>query len=375
MNRLILIDNGFDLAHGLNSKYSDFINSYVKGFIHPVITASRFKKDIDSPLFKITLPTDFYENVTTEVLSMESAAQVLDALEFNGVEIEMPNFIKDLVSNIDSGWVDIEKLYYKNLLSAIKTYNNNITKYNTQVRSRTNIDVDPWKDIKELNKALTFLKEKLIDYLSKENKRFDNELQNDSLFEKYFKIFVDAQIKINEIETPLSLGNIYMLNFNYTKVAEEYYKRIKKHAIPVYLSNIHGNIDDDQNAIFGYGDETDPKYKEIEYLDENDFLRGFKSFGYNKTSELQKLFLFIKKEHYEVMVIGHSCGLSDRVMFKEVFEHENCKAIRVYYCDKVADDYDNKIYNISRHFENNGLMRKKLITYDSSRRLPQFDDK
>ena len=28
MNRLIIVGNGFDLAHGLKTKYSDFINWY-----------------------------------------------------------------------------------------------------------------------------------------------------------------------------------------------------------------------------------------------------------------------------------------------------------------------------------------------------------
>ena len=36
MNRLVLIGNGFDLAHGLKTSYADFINWYwdqrVKGF-------------------------------------------------------------------------------------------------------------------------------------------------------------------------------------------------------------------------------------------------------------------------------------------------------------------------------------------------------
>ncbi|SFO66063.1 AbiH family protein [Prevotella sp. tf2-5] len=28
MNRIVLIGNGFDLAHGLNTRYEDFINWY-----------------------------------------------------------------------------------------------------------------------------------------------------------------------------------------------------------------------------------------------------------------------------------------------------------------------------------------------------------
>ena len=34
MNRIVLIGNGFDLAHGLPTKYEDFINDYWEGFMN-----------------------------------------------------------------------------------------------------------------------------------------------------------------------------------------------------------------------------------------------------------------------------------------------------------------------------------------------------
>lgn len=45
MNRLVLIGNGFDLAHGLKTKYEDFINWYwerrVDGFVGNITNISK----------------------------------------------------------------------------------------------------------------------------------------------------------------------------------------------------------------------------------------------------------------------------------------------------------------------------------------------
>jgi hypothetical protein len=74
-----------------------------------------------------------------------------------------------------------------------------------------------------------------------------------------------------------------------------------------------------------------------------------------------------------VCIKGHSCGLSDRTMLKEIFEHENCVSIMIYYhkwgSEDNQNDYVNKTYEISRHFTDKGLMRKKIVSFNNSRPL------
>jgi hypothetical protein len=71
--------------------------------------------------------------------------------------------------------------------------------------------------------------------------------------------------------------------------------------------------------------------------------------------------------------MGHSCGLSDRTMLKEIFEHQNCKSILVnYYKWGTApneNDYTERTYEISRHFTDKGMMRKKVVSFDKSKPL------
>ena len=61
--------------------------------------------------------------------------------------------------------------------------------------------------------------------------------------------------------------------------------------------------------------------------------------------------------------MGHSCGLSDRTMFKDIFEHENCKSLRLFHYN---GDFHDKAINVSKHFSNKGYMRKLIVDYKAS---------
>lgn len=66
--------------------------------------------------------------------------------------------------------------------------------------------------------------------------------------------------------------------------------------------------------------------------------------------------------------MGHSCGLSDRTMFKEIFEHQNCKSIRLFHYN---GDFHDKTINVSKHFSNKGHMRKLIVDRKASDAFPQ----
>ena len=59
-------------------------------------------------------------------------------------------------------------------------------------------------------------------------------------------------------------------------------------------------------------------------------------------------------------------------MLNEIFEHNNCKSIKVFYYRREdgTDDFTEKTYEISRHFKDKGLMRKKLVPKVKSLRMP-----
>lgn len=46
MNRLILLGNGFDLAHGLPTSYNDFILWYLNDFIEKAVKTGRYRDEL-----------------------------------------------------------------------------------------------------------------------------------------------------------------------------------------------------------------------------------------------------------------------------------------------------------------------------------------
>jgi hypothetical protein len=58
---------------------------------------------------------------------------------------------------------------------------------------------------------------------------------------------------------------------------------------------------------------------------------------------------FINAGKYDVSIMGHSCGISDKSILKALFEHEHCTLIKIFYYKwKEDDDYINKVFSISR---------------------------
>ena len=162
------------------------------------------------------------------------------------------------------------------------------------------------------------------------------------------------------------------MNFNYTSIGHEYFDRLTVNHKS--FNFIHGSLDKRYgDPIFGFGDEFDQNYKEFEDLNDNEYLKHIKSFEYSKKQNYFSLIRYIDELPFQVYLFGHSCGLSDRTMLNTLFEHENCKSIKVFYHGEKGDEYDfiDKINNISRHFMDKTLLRKRIVPHDMCRPMPQ----
>ena len=148
------------------------------------------------------------------------------------------------------------------------------------------------------------------------------------------------------------------MNFNYTDTAQLYADSVKCRVI-----NIHGELNNQSNPIiFGYGDELDDDFREIEKTNDNDFLENIKSIHYNKTKNYRQLLEFLLDGIYQVFTMGHSCGNSDRTLLNAIFEHPNCISVKPFYHQReYRDDYIDIIKNISRNFTNKQNMRDIVV--------------
>ena len=71
--------------------------------------------------------------------------------------------------------------------------------------------------------------------------------------------------------------------------------------------------------------------------------------------------------------MGHSCGISDRLLLNTIFQHDNCKSIKIFYhkIDEFKNDFVEKTMEISRSFtlEGKAKMRKRIVPFNNCKPL------
>lgn len=351
MNDLYLIGNGFDLAHGLETSYNHFLLWYLNNFLekyrikgHP----NQFEDD----LLKIIV-----ENGKYCIPEYKTISELMKGVKENGYRLKgKHDFFQKLIENYrDFKWVDIEYEYYVALVEIYKVLENK-----NLIRSDYHFN-----QVASLNNCFDAIRLKLIEYLQ----------SIEVTHEKHIQIIEDALIGGNGPRNNDKGDKLYVY-FNYTNTMSLYSPKISPKNQVVY---IHGELSDVNNpVIFGYGDEMHPYYEKIENLNSNDFLKNIKSFNYFKTNNYQRIIRFIEANFrpYTVKILGHSCGLSDRILLNTIFEHPNCKAVKIYYHQKSEkeNDYFEKTQEISRHFKSTskGKMRNKIVSFERSVPLLPF---
>ncbi|WP_082434916.1 AbiH family protein [Pedobacter sp. Hv1] len=384
MNRLILIGNGFDLAHGMKTSYNDFILWYLTNCFSKsgdgyeddllIIQANSYVY-VHQELAGKTIPEyikEHYENGTLNSLMQIKHDYVSDFItssdHYRSRQPEWTSAFKvqikselltQMINNcaIDK-WVDIENLFYSSLKKALTVENQNKD-----------------RDVKDLNKSIAFIIEELRVYLANLGhckERIDE-----------YRILMKEAIRPSEIveRPPLTpddlLGtvpnNTLILNFNYTDTVEQYLSDDSN----VKVNYIHGKLNENENPmIFGFGDELDAEYSKFELDRTKELFKYIKSFWYFKTSNYHDLLRFIQGETFQVYILGHSCGLSDRTMLNMIFEHENCVSIKIYYYENPQEisknNYTELTEEISRHFKDKRQMRLKIVPFDKSSCMPQI---
>jgi hypothetical protein len=348
MNKLIIIGNGFDLAHGLKTRYSDFLVWYLNQLFKKHYEAGNINKYEDElaiikGVFKFTGTIKSIEDFKTL-----KGDKLGPSVEYKD------DFLEKLIDICEhSQWVDIEREYF-NQLKTIYQY--------CEKNDGANISYGIHL-AKILHKQFEFLKQKLVEYLKtiEINKQYCNP-----------SIVANLETIINDPDIDDEKGHqeyrVSFLNFNYTNTLRIYNKEHSS-IFPLPVTHIHGNLNTlIENIIFGSGDEMDPVYQRIENLNSNELLRNIKSFGYLKNGDYQKFRLFTDSDKFNVYILGHSCGLSDRILLNSIFEHKNCESIKIYYHKRsdTDNDYTEKTMEISRHFgpQNKDLMRRRIVPFD-----------
>ena len=379
MNRLILVGNGFDLAKGLKSSYQHFIDWMWKNIINKYIKNRQQLYEDDF----VIINNCIFELDSTKVYNYPTFKEFLD--KYN-VSIEFKNtFFKIITPKADSNWVDIETAYFneiKNILLKEKEEaQKSIEKLNTDFE-QIKLELQKYltsqlANFELPNFGIANIGEQfnLLDFTSKGVEEFEKEYKS-KIGEDLFLLKKES-IKQGEYfycNTDTFPQNVLFLNFNYTPFIPALIKTFQnrhwnlndwRQSKMEYIY-IHGELNEKENPIiFGYGDENDEIQSEIEKRG-GDYLNNIKTINYLKTPNYKRVLSFLDSANYQVFIMGHSCGLSDKTLLKTIFEHPNCISIRpFYYIDKKGNNnYNDIVRNIYRTFTDKALMRDKVVNQE-----------
>jgi len=403
MNRLVLIGNGFDLAHGLKTSYADFIDWY---------WAKRYKELLETHnnVSEDCLLTIQYQERSAISTYIEN--QVRYNLIFQGLTTK--GKIDWIIGNVDEFYSKPSPLFKRILLGLnSKTWGGIEQDYYDILKEYAFRDPNVYPTeppIKALNQQLRFLQQLLVEYLQDEaqkkitkipsiekaifapintkdvsvfqleqmkehvtywlNEGYDYLLDKEQRFGfvpnehmdelELYKVKPWSK-KLNDYPQLTRLPNrILLLNFNYTHTPRMYFHN----DVMDYIS-IHGNLEAPKSVIFGYGDELDDKFKELKAHKNNACLSHVKSIRYLEAPNYRQMLSFIESEPFQVLIMGHSCGNSDRTLLNTIFEHPNCVSIKPYYYitdkEKGTDNYTELVQHISRNFTDMKLMRDRVV--------------
>lgn len=356
MNNILLIGNGFDLAHGLLTSYNQFLE-VMKNW-----------NDIYREFTWRYYGTTFFNKYMCNASEMnENNIKELNEIMSNNSWVK---YFKQCEAEID-GWIDFEK----EILPVIKLFetifsidNYNITGSSTY--GQVNIEkkyfnsnqiriINMWDkylssssdivSIKESYRSYNYgiLKKKISKLLSDEFNEFIRS------FEIYLLEFVHKTENIQLLKQIKDINADYVISFNYTHT-EELYGIAKEN-----VHHIHGMIREDvntgiNNMVLGLNEQENQNM---------DFIYFVKYFQRIQKASGVKYKEFVNKAHYDSLgqrieedytlhIYGHSLDETDEDILKYVIgdKDENGKLdlkpkkVIIYYYDSF--DYEQKVINL-----------------------------
>lgn len=393
MNRIVLIGNGFDLAHGLKTSYADFINWYWEQLMNKVLSYTKLV--FDDKLCRVILSSNYsafhsyFDYYAKPDKSLNGYDFLLHLKNDHGLEVYISPLLEAIMENYQKKkWVDIECEYYKLLCNL----------------SQQKSDYTPV----QLNQHLNELKKKMHEYLTSVVKQQDvsliDEVKN-KMFEpiycedistqasKHWEIFHGNKIsynakarykdlikdyfgknipnecndilKIDQLRPNTTLppifylpDNILVISFNYTDTIDKYIQSLPS-SQRFKVNHIHGDLQNLDEMIFGYGNEDDKFYKTL-LNSPSEFTTQLKFIRYSYDERYREISEFLNQDTFQVYIMGHSCGESDHSLLNRLFEHKNCVSIKPFYHKMDSGDNAHELITaIHRSF----TTKKRALEY------------
>ena len=364
-NNILIIGNGFDLHHGLPTRYTDFLvlvkewNSFYNSIPKKENYEVGYATEAD-PKPDIPVPANGRLAVGTIERFKALNPKYYDLAKIHELNriIKSNYWIKYFLNSgyEKDNWIDFE-LEIESVVLNVKTYFDKLPTLNGQ-----KIDLCMNSDIKNVIAIFSEQIEGL--YLSpihklslddvrptkiaKMKEHIINNMKNHldmliNALDIYFNEFVN---KFECIKCSPAISHIYdakVLSFNYTSFISKYPNIKQVHFVHGKLSRF--SDDNNSNIVLGINDER---------VNDNDYLYFFKYFQriQKRTGTDYKAWLqeqaVITGTQTIVYVFGHSLDANDKSVLSYFFENEMVDKIAIFYISQSA--YEQQVINLIKMF-------------------------
>lgn len=384
---VLIIGNGFDLAHGLQTSYKDFL-TFTKEFAN-YKTITEKGNVIDRQNLKELKYFEYLSKLFNESKDDNGVKEIIDELdEMIKDNIWLKHFGKVQKNNVQTcfevkrakvkdGWIDFESEISRVIqeFEEVLKVNNNIF--------REDEGKSPWLELlnkrqREMFKRLEIKLDNNIEEDVREKK--EKGLKDLDRLIRCLEIYLSDYInKVQVKKTLLDIKELppidKVLSFNYTNTFE----RLYKNSSLVEFDYIHGKADIEKgintnNMVLGIDE-----YLKGEERNENIEFIAFKKFYQRIRKETGCLYKnwveeikadndTLNKENvkqHNLFIFGHSLDITDRDVLRYLILNDNVQTV-IFYKDK--EDFGRKIANLVRVLGQDELIKRtgggtKTITF------------
>lgn len=363
MTDLLIVGNGFDLYHGLPTRYTDFLKFISYWSIFWDNYNGEAKAQVCTPFrVKLSEQNEIIEESMRDFASHQGYYKY-EHLEFINSHIDnlwIQYFLKKQLSSVN--WIDFEGEIY-NVLKLVEEY---YSEFIPEMRKRNDA---PIKYIPgDMSTVINIFKkncpEEYIDFTQGIISRRDTEkdkLKNnkemllstmkrelDDLIKclDYYLLDFVSNIKVEQYSEQIKeLSYINLLNFNYTYTYASVYGKnsLREH------HRIHGDCLE-EDMVLGIPDESFPSTLDYIYFQKY-FQRIQKRNGnYYKSwiTEPNAREKSLEDVPINVFIMGHSLADSDKGILKEIFMNDFVCKITIFYHSQLA--YEQQVINLVSMF-------------------------
>lgn len=363
MTDLLIVGNGFDLYHGLPTRYTDFLKFISYWSIFWDNYNGEAKAQVCTPFrVKLSEQNEIIEESMRDFASHQGYYKY-EHLEFINSHIDnlwIQYFLKKQLSSVN--WIDFEGEIY-NVLKLVEEY---YSEFIPEMRKRNDA---PIKYIPgDMSTVINIFKkncpEEYIDFTRGIISRRDTEkdkLKNnkemllstmkrelDDLIKclDYYLLDFVLNIKVEQYSEQIKeLSYINLLNFNYTYTYVSVYGKnsLREH------HRIHGDCLE-EDMVLGIPDESFPSTLDYIYFQKY-FQRIQKRTGnYYKSwiTEPNAREKSLEDVPINVFIMGHSLADSDKGILKEIFMNDFVCKITIFYHSQLA--YEQQVINLVSMF-------------------------